>query len=53
MLKCKVHLNAVDLHNLDMRNKIMYKNKLYYISSITINLRTLSIEPAEAELIEA
>lgn len=53
IIKCNVRLNAVDLHNLDMRKKIMIRNRLYYISTITMTLRPHAIEPSEVELIEA
>ncbi len=52
VVKCNVRLNAVDLHNLDLRDKVMINNRLYYINSITITLRPHTIEPSEAELIE-
>lgn len=52
IVKCKVLLNAIDLHNLDMRDKVIYKNRCYYIKSITMTLHPHSIDPSDVELIE-
>lgn len=52
-IRCKVKLTALDLHELDLRDKVLLRNRRYYILSITMTLRKSTIEPAEVDLVDA
>lgn len=52
MLSVRVRLSALDLHRLDLRNKVSIRNRTYLIKTLSVVLTPLRIEPAEAELVE-
>lgn len=51
-LTCQMLLDVLDLHNLDLRNKVHVNGRNYLIKEISITLHPRSIAPIDIELIE-
>ena len=52
LLTVQVRLSALDLHRLDLRNKVSIRNRMYLIKTLSVVLTPMRIETAEAELVE-
>ena len=53
LLTVRVRLSALDLHRLDLRNKVSIRNRTYLVKTLSVVLTPTRIESAEAELVEA
>src|SRR5690606_14797175 len=52
-LKGTFLLNAIDLHKLDLGDKIHVRGRNFFVDKLQITLRTNTIDPAVIELVEA
>lgn len=53
VLTVLILLSALELHNLDLRDKFAVLGRHFFMRSLRVSLKKLRIEPAEADLVES